>query len=295
MKSILVTGATGRQGGAVIDALGSGTFGDYDVYGLTRDADSDAARALAERGVTVVEGDLTDLDATLAAFESIEGGVDAVFGVTTFFEVGPELEREQGRNLILAAEEQGVEQFVFSSVGSADADTGLAHFESKADVERRLRETAFDWTILRPVFFFENLGMNAEEIRDGTLPLPLPAGVPLAMVAARDIGRAAAVIFRDPTTFTGETITLAGEELTIEATAAALSRSLEIDVEPVSVRISDARAAMGDEMADMFAWFADTGYDVDIAHVESRLGIEMTDFDTWLDTRSTFAPAPPAN
>ncbi len=275
LQTILVTGATGRQGGAVVDALLSEAFaGEFDaltVRGLTRDAESDAARRLAERGVEVVEGDMLDRDSLFAAME----GADAVFGVTTFFEVGAEAEREQGLNLVAAAEAADVGHVVFSSVGDADGPD-LPHFQSKAAVEDALWASSLDATVLRPVFFMQNLAMNAEDVADGHLALGLAEDTRLAMVDYRDIGRAAATVFADPDSFAGETIDLAGDRRTLAETAAVLSEYTGHPVEPVSLDVETVRDAAGDEFADMFAWFNETGYSADVAAAERRLGFETT-------------------
>lgn len=290
-KSIIVSGSTGRQGGAVIDALLSGEFGEFDVYGLTRNAGSDSAKTLESRGVTVVEGDMTDLDSLVEAFE----GMDYAFGVTTFFEVGADAERQQGQNLVAAAERTGIEYLVFSSVGSADADTGLAHFESKAATEQLLADSDLQWTVLRPVFFMQNLGMSLEAIESGRLPLALAEDTSLAMVDADDIGGAAAAVFTDPESFIGETITLAGDDLTLAETAAVLSEYTGRDIEPVSLPVEEVRASMGDEMADMFDWFNRVGYDIDIQATEQRLGLELTSFEQWAPDSGMFTPVASAN
>lgn len=291
--NILVTGATGTQGGAVIDSLLGGEYGEFEVFGLTRDASSDAATALDARGVTLVEGDMTDGDAMRAAVD----GMDAVFAVTTFFEAGPEAEREQGITVADAALEAGVEHFVLSSVGSADADTGLAHFESKADVEAHVAELDLPTTVLRPVFFLQNLEtMLRSEIEDGRLPLALSHETELAVVDARDIGRAVGAALADPERFLGETITLAGDSLTTAEMAAAFADALGREVEPIALDVDDYRAAAGDEMADMFVWFDEVGYDVDPDALRVEYGLETTDLETYLAESDVWKPVgTPAN
>lgn len=284
---ILVTGATGTQGGAVIDSLLGGDYGEFDVYGLTRDATSDAAMALDARGVTVVEGDMTDGDAMRAAVD----GMDAVFAVTTFFEAGPEAEIRQGITVADAAAAAGVDHFVFSSVGSADASTGLAHFESKAAVEAHLADLGLATTVLRPVFFVQNFEtMLRSEIDAGRLPLPLSPETELAVVDARDIGRAVGAALAAPERFVGETITLAGDSLTTAEMAARFSAALGREIEPVALDVDDYRAAAGDEMADMFVWFDEGGYDVDVDALRTDYGIETRDLTASLTDSEVWAP-----
>ena len=144
-RTILVTGATGQQGGAVARELLERGFG---VRALTRDPEKPVARELAERGAEVVRGDLDDRPSLERALEGVHG----VFSVQQFFEAGYEGEVRQGSGLAEAAKAADVSHLVYSSVGSAHRDTGLPHFESKWEVE----ESGVGYTILRPVFFMQN-------------------------------------------------------------------------------------------------------------------------------------------
>lgn len=289
--NVVVTGATGTQGGSVIDALASGEYGEFEIRGLTRDASSERARALAERGVEVVEGDMHDAERMAELFAD----VDRAFVVTTFFESGTDAEIEQGRTAVTAAAEAGVDHVVYSSVGGADRDTGLAHFESKAAVEETLRGLDVGWTVLRPVFFMQNFERElADEIEAGRLPMALAEGVTLQLVDATDIGRAAAMALADPGRFAGETIELAGDELDLEAIAAAFGAHLGTEIEPIHVDVESYRAEAGDELADMFAWFDEVGYDADPADLRERYGLAPTDLAGYLaaSERWTSPPTP---
>lgn len=290
MTKVLVTGATGTQGGAVIDALLSGEFGSHEVFGLTRDADSSRAKTLAERGVTVVDGDMTDEKRMKALCD----GMDAVFCVTTFFEDGPEVETEQGITLADAAKAAGVDHFIYSSVTAADEDTGLAHFESKRAVEEHIGELGLDATILRPTFFMQNFETTwREDIEQGELAMPLAPDTTLQMVDANDIGVCAAMAINDPETFKGKVIELAGAEHTLEEICTAFSEALDREIEPVHLDVEEFRKTAGDEMADMFAWFNEAGYEVDIEAL-AGLGIEPTTFTEYLAKSEAWRPAPAA-
>ncbi|MGB9930292.1 NmrA/HSCARG family protein [Haloarcula amylolytica] len=289
MRNILVTGATGTQGGAVVDHLLADSE-QWEIYGLTRDATSDGAEALEARGVTVVEGDLTDAD----RMAELVDGMDAVYGVTMFMEQGTDVEVEQGVTLAEAAADAGVDHFVYSSVGSADADTGLPHFESKWAVEQQIAELGLSATVIRPVFFMQNFAyMMREDIMDGQLTMPLREGVSLAVVDATDIGQAVVAALSDPDAFLGEVITLAGDDLTLEEFAAAFSDHLGHEVEPIHAGVEDYREMAGDELADMFQWFNDVGYDIDIPTL-AEWGIETTSFEAYLDDSEAWQPAAPA-
>ncbi|MDW5327436.1 NmrA family NAD(P)-binding protein [Plantactinospora sp. KLBMP9567] len=146
-RIILVTGATGNQGGAVVDALLDD--GGWAVRALTRDPAGARARALAARGVDVRAGNLADAGSLRPAL----AGVHGVFGVQNSRTAGPEGEVRQGRTLIDAAVAAGVRHLVQTSVGGVDRVRGIPHFDTKWRIEQHLRDTSLDWTILRPTTF----------------------------------------------------------------------------------------------------------------------------------------------
>ena len=150
-RTILITGVTGNQGGAVAQGLqGAG----FNLRGLTRKPDSERAVALARQGIDIVKGDLDD-EATL---RRALAGAWGVFGVQNAGEVGVEREEAQGKRLATLAREAGVEHYVYTSVGSADKRTGIPHFDNKWRIEETVRGLRFpSHVILRPVFFMENL------------------------------------------------------------------------------------------------------------------------------------------
>jgi len=275
---VLVVGATGNQGGAVVDHLLDSEAA-FDVSGLTRDATSDAAEALEARGVTMVEGDLNDLD----SLRGPVGDADAVFAVTNFWTQGYDAQVEQGTNVATVAAEEGVDQFVFSGVGSHDEDTGVAHFDSANEIAEHVRDLDLPWTILKPVFFFENFEAFAEDIvEDGQIALPLAEGVGLQMVSNDDVGHAAAVALANPDEFVGEAIDLAGDENTLAEAAQILSAVTGVDVEPVHVPIEDAYETFGEEFTVMCEWFNEVGYSADVDALEDRFGFAFDDLETYL-------------
>ncbi|QLH76530.1 NmrA/HSCARG family protein [Halosimplex rubrum] len=276
--SVLVVGSTGNQGGAVVNHLLASETA-FDVRGLTRDADGDAAQALDDRGVTMVEGDLDDPE----SLRGPVGDADAVFAVTNFWTVGYDQQVEQGKRLATVADEEGVDHFVFSGVGSHDEDTGVPHFDSAGEIDEHIRETDLDWTTLKPVFFFENLEAFAEDIvDDGQLALPLAEGVGLQMVSNDDVGHAAAVALANPDEFVGEAVDLAGDEKSLEETAAVLSEVTGVDVEAVHVPIEDAYDSFGEEFTVMCEWFNEVGYSADVPALEEQFGFAFDDLETYL-------------
>ncbi|WP_276271801.1 NmrA/HSCARG family protein [Haloarcula litorea] len=276
--SVLVTGATGNQGGAVVDHLLAADT-DFDVYGLTRNSDSDRAQALTDRGVTMVEGDLYEPE----SFREHVAAVDSVFAVTNFWTEGYDGQVEQGENLADVAAAEGVDQFVFSGVGSHERDTGVPHFDSAWEIEQHARDLDLPLTVLQPVFFYQNLEAFVESIvDDGTLALPLAEDVSLQMVDVDDVGHAAAVALASPDEFVGERYELAGDDKTLEETAALISEVSGQDVEARHVPIEDAYDEFGEEFTVMCEWFNEVGYDADVDALEETFGFEFADLETYL-------------
>ncbi len=274
-KLILVTGATGQQGGAVAqDLLRQG----QKVRALTRSPDK--AAGLAKQGAEVVKGDLTDATSLERALD----GVDGVFAVSTFFEAGLDVEVQQGITLADAAHRAGVKHFVYTSVGSADRDTGIPHFESKWKVEQHLRGLGLPTTVLRPVFFMDNFGTFFRPSAEGVLMLPMRPDRKLQLIAVPDIGAFGAAAFLRPTEFVGQAIDLAGDELTMPEAAAHLSHALGRPLRFESMPDGQAEAAMGHDMAAMFRWFNEVGYSVNISALRQRYGIPLTSFVDFLAT-----------
>ncbi|MBS2017469.1 MAG: NmrA/HSCARG family protein [Deltaproteobacteria bacterium] len=271
-KTILVTGATGKQGGAVLRHLkGSG----FELRALTRKPESEAARALVADGAHVVEGDLDDVTSLKTALTDVWG----VFAVQNTWEAGVEREEEQGKRLARLAREAGVQHFVYSSVGSAERATGVPHFDNKWRVEEEVRALGFpSHVILRPVFFMENLPspwfLNGDAL--GTAMKP---DTKLQMVAVDDIGRVGARAFTDAAKLNGREIEIGGDEVTMARAAAVLGKSLARDIQFVEYPITAVRE-QSEDMALMLEWFERVGYGADIAALDAEFG-PMTRLDTW--------------
>jgi len=274
-ETILVTGATGNQGGAVARRL---LEGGWHVRALTRSPEGARARALQAGGAEIVSGDLDDPSSLGPALEGAYG----VFSVQNFWEHGAERETEQGKALADAAAEVGVTHFVYSSVGGAERDSGLSHFESKWEIENHVRSRVLSATILRPAFLMENF--NGPQYRGavagGTLAMGLEPGVKVQLVACDDIGSFAELAFREPDRFHGEALELAGDELTGPELADAFSRVLGRPVRFVPVPVERVKA-MKAEVGEMFEWMNEAGYEADIPGLR-ELVPELVTFEEWL-------------
>ncbi|PWU18142.1 MAG: NmrA/HSCARG family protein [Verrucomicrobia bacterium] len=258
-KRILVTGATGQQGGAVTRHLLKQSG--FSVRALSRDKNKPAARALAQSGAEVVQGDLNDAASIKKALEGAYG----CYSVQDGMEAGFEAEVRQGKALADAAKAAGVQHFVYSSVVSADEKTGLAHFESKWQIEQHLRQSGLVFTTFRPVFFMQNwYNFLREPIQQGTIPLPMKPGTRVQQISVEDIGYFVAQAFQEPTKWRGRTLELAGDDLSMSQVAETFSRVLGRTVKYVQVPWDQFEQNMGEEMTKMYRWFEEVGYHVDI-------------------------------
>ena len=274
-KLILVTGATGQQGGAVARAL---LNNGQKIRIMTRHPDK--AAGLAKAGAEVVKGDLTNQADLQAAVRGIYG----VFAMSTPFEAGMDAEVRQGVLLADAAKQAGVIHYVYTSVGSAHRHTGIPHFDSKWNVEQHIAKIGLPATILRPVFFMENFMTYSKPSPEGVLTMPLRPDRKLAMVALRDIGQFGAAAFSRPKDFLGEAIDLAGDELTIPEVAALFTKATGRSIRFQEFPLDQVETAMGHDLATMFRWFNDVGYAIDVPGLRQQFGIPLTSFTEWVKT-----------
>ncbi len=272
-RTILITGVTGNQGGAVAQALqGTG----FSLRGLTRTPDSERAAALARHGVDVVKGDLDD-EATL---RRALAGAWGVFGVQNTLEAGVEREEAQGKRLATLAREAGVEHYVYTSVGSADKRTAVPHFDSKWRIEETVRGLRFpSHVILRPVFFMENL-LAPYSLQGSTLAVALGPDTKLQMIAVDDIGWFGARAFADATALNRREIDLAGDVRTMPETAEILTGALGRPIAFAQTPIEQVRQYSKDT-ALMLEWFERVGYSADIAGLEREFGRALTKLPDW--------------
>jgi uncharacterized protein YbjT (DUF2867 family) len=277
-KTVLVTGATGRQGGAVIrHLLPKG----WKLRALTRSKNGGAAQELAHRGVEVVEGDLEDP----RSLERATSGVYGVYSVQDFWAVGVKREVAQGRNLADAAKKSGVQHFVYSSAGGAERNSGVDHFESKWEVEKHIRQLGLPATVLRPAGFMENYYIDQVEIGilKGKLMDPIRADKPYQTIAADDIGAFAALAFERPDEFMGQALEIAGSELTNPEAAQVFTRVLGKPVKFRKLPMPMVRLLLGREFYQMFRWFNEAGFKADIADLRRRYPeVRLQTLEEWL-------------
>jgi uncharacterized protein YbjT (DUF2867 family) len=272
-RTILITGVTGHQGGAVAQALQSSGFR---LRGLTRKPESGQAATLGRRGIDVVKGDLDD-EATL---RHALAGAWGVFSVQNTLEAGVEREEAQGRRLATLAREADVKHFVYTSVGSANRRTGIPHFDNKGRIEDTVRGLRFpSHVILRPVFFMENL-LAPFSLHGDTLAWALGPGTKLQMIAVDDIGWFGARAFTDAGALNGREIDIAGDVRTMPETAKILESALGRPISFAQTPIEQVRQFSKDT-AVMLEWFERVGYSADIADLEGEFGRTLTKLPDW--------------
>ncbi|KAF2091937.1 nucleoside-diphosphate-sugar epimerase family protein [Saccharata proteae CBS 121410] len=303
--AILVTGATGKQGGATLDALVKANS-NVIIIAVTRNPESQAAKALASKSpkVKVIKGEMNEPNTMLKAAEQAAGqpiwgvfSVQAPSGPDGSIDV--ELEEVQGKGLVDAALAASVKHFVYASVGrrsSSDA-TNVPHFASKHHIEQHLisataaKPGAMTWTILQPVAFLDN---GAAGPFSGAFfsmwKVALPAK-PLQVVATTDIGKVAASSFLEPEKHAGKMIPLAGDEITFEQLGQVFEQKTGDKLPSVLDEVARGILAQSADMAAMWKWFGDVGFGVDIGAVNNEVSGGMTGYGKWLEENSGYKMA----
>lgn len=291
---VLVTGATGRQGGATARAL---LAGGVPVRALVRDPASGRAKSVEALGAELVTGDLHDRGSVTRAAE----GARAVFSVQmpdmTSGEPDFEGEVTQAVNLIEGAKAAGVRQFVHTSVSGAGQHTGApgwaegrwasmeATLGAKSAIQDRVREAGFPhWTLLKPTFFMDNLLPSMRfyfprGVEGGLVGVVKPA-TRLSLVAVDDIGAAAAAAFAAPERFDGVELELASDYLSMTEIAEVLSRALGAPVTAPDMTEEEAVAAGMPPMGAAHKWLDVVGQPARPRYAR-EFGIPLTSFETW--------------
>lgn len=217
-KIIVVCGATGKQGGAVIESLLKRQ--QWNVVALSRNPDGPRATAVKDKSIKVVQADLQDKASLVKAFKNAYG----VFGVTQPFSPDykkcyPEAEIEQGHNIIDACLETGVEHLVITSVVHLNMKhTVVTHVDSKIAVENYLKQSKLAHTLLRLASFMDNIGADFFPVKKGYVRGLTDKDVKVIYIASKDIGEFAAIAFEKSDKYLNRDLDLiadfiSGEEL----------------------------------------------------------------------------------
>jgi len=273
---ILVTGATGNQGGAIArQLLAKGCR----VRAMTRNPEGEAGKSLAKLGAQVVLGDFDDRQSLERALEGVWGA----YSVQNRGEGGVAREEEQGKAFAEIAKNEGISHFVYSSVGSAHRNTGVPHFDSKWHIEQTIRELAFpSYTILRPAFFMENFltPWFKPALLEGKLSLTLRPETVLQMIAVQDIGKFGALAFEHHEKMNGMELELAGDQRTMPEVADLISRAMDKKMTYDRRPIEEVRN-WNEDIAIMLEWFDRVGYCADIEGLERNYDLKLIKFPEW--------------
>lgn len=302
-RVLLITGATGKQGGSVIDAILSSpaSASEFTLLAVTRDPSTASAKKLAARSpsVQLVQGNLDDIPSLFeAANRIVQKPIWGVFSVQVSMgkNVTVEGEIQQGQGLIDESIRHGVQCFVYSSVerggdeASWDNQTPVPHFQTKYRIERHLRDVAGDrmgWTILRPVAFMDNLQPSFPTKVFMTALRDTLDGKPLQWVAPSDIGFFAAQAFEKPEEWNHKAVGLAGDELDFAGLGMAFENKTGTPIGTTFGFLGTALKWGVPEVNVMLKWFASDGYRADIPKLR-RSHPAMMDVETWLVKSSNF-------
>ena len=271
---ILVTGASGQQGGAIARALlAQGAR----IRAASRNPDKLAE--LKEQGAEVVSMNFTDRASIDAALE----GVARAFLVSTPFESGTDSETQQANAFVDAAKAAELEFLLYTSVGGVERDSGIPHFESKWKTEEHIRSLGLKAAFLRPVFFMENFGTPwfLPSIQGGTLMLPQGQDTKLQMVSLPTIGAMGAKILLNPDDFADKGIELATDDISLTDAMALLSEASGKTIKFSPMPEEKAAEVLGDDFAKMFKWFEEKGYQADIEQPK-KMGLPSPTFKEYL-------------
>ncbi|KAI0128695.1 hypothetical protein BJ170DRAFT_341892 [Xylariales sp. AK1849] len=307
-KVLLVTGATGKQGGAVIDALlGLGTP-DFTILAVTRNTESSGAKKLAAKApsIKLVQGNLDDVPALFKEAQKVQSRpIWGVYSVQVSMGKDVTLASEvlQGKALIDGSIERGVKHFVYSSVErggdelSWDNPTPIPHFQSKHQIEDHLRNVtakgeqgdSMGWTILRPVAFMDNLEPAfPTKVFMAALSNHLQGGKRLQWIATRDIGIFAAKAFDDPEHWNHRAVGLAGDELSFQELCKAFENATGQPAPVTYWFFGSALTYFVKEFGLMVGWFASDGYKAQIQE-RRKDHPDLLTMEKWLAQESGFS------
>jgi uncharacterized protein YbjT (DUF2867 family) len=276
-RVIVITGATGNQGGAAAARL---LADGWRVRALTRDPHSAAARRLAAAGADLVAGDLDDR----ASLDAAVAGAHGVFSVQRGALGNPPVsfadELRRGRSVADAAAAAGVRHLVYASVAGVERATHVRAFASKWEIEEYIRRIGIPATILRPVSFMENYVDPAFGVQTGMLATPFAPDVPEQLIALADIGAFVSFAFADAAHYVGRTVAIAGAELRPPEIAKVLSRASQRDIPYLRIPVEAVREQSA-ALADATDFLNGRGYGVDIAATRA-MHPGLMSFDTWL-------------
>lgn len=310
-KVIAVVGATGAQGGGLVRAILDDKRGPFTARAITRDPNSDKAKALAEAGAEVVAGDVDDVKSLKKAFQGAHGA----YCVTFFWaHLKPEKELTQARNMAQAAKDAGVHHVIWSTLEDTRNFVPLTdnrmptlmgkykvpHFDAKGEANAIFTDLGVPTTFLLTSFYWDKFiyfGMGPKKGPDGKLAINLPMGTrKMASIAAHDIGKAAYAIFEKGDEMIGQTVGIAGGHLSGAQIAKSMTKVLgqEVKYSPITPEAFRALGFPGaDDLGNMFQFYSEFEQDCCDARSISEtktLNPDLQTFDRWLTQNKSQIP-----
>jgi len=302
-KVIAVMGATGAQGGGMVHAIMADKSGEFTARALTRDVNSDKAKALKNLGAEVVAYNVDDYESLKAAFQGAYG----VFAVTFFWEhFSADKEMEEVNLIAKAAKENNIKHVIWSTLEDTRKWIPLSdnrmptlqekykvpHFDGKGEAEKYFTELNLPVTFLLTSGYWENMiyfGWGPARGEDGKLALNLPLGEKkLPGIAVGDIGKSAYQIFKRGNEFIGKKVGIAGEHLTGKQMAESLSKALgeEVGYNAVPFDVYRSFGFPGaDDVGNMFQFkhdFSDDFCGARSIEFSKSLNPDLKSFNDWL-------------
>jgi uncharacterized protein YbjT (DUF2867 family) len=250
---------------------------------MTRKPEGPAANELRKLGAEVVAGDLGDR----ASVERAAKGVDVAYLVATPYEQGVEAENRFGKTGLDGISAAGVPYVVYSSVSDADRKTGIPHFDSKAEIEERLKGLGTEYSIVAPVFFLENLFAPwiTGSFAQGVLATGVLPDRRLQVISLPEIAEFTALAVEQPRSFRGKRINIASDEPTPTEIARQLSEVLGRRLAYHAIPIDEVRKQSAD-LAKMYDWFNRVGYSADIPKLKHDYPqVHWQSFPEWSRTQ----------
>ena len=310
-KIIVVFGATGAQGGGLAHAILSDHNSEFAVRAVTRDPNSDKAKALAKLGAEVVAGDVDDKE----SMKKVLQGAYGAFFVTFFWaHFSAEKETGEAKSMAEAAKDAGLKHVIWSTLEDVRKYVPLAdesmptlqgkykvpHFDGKGEADHYFTEAGVPTTFLLASYYWDNMiyfGMGPKKGADGKLAITFPMGKKkMAGIGAGDIGKCAYGIFKKGTGLVGKRIGIAGEQVSCADMAKSLAKSLGQEVSYNEITPAQYRGfgfPGADDLGNMFQFYRDFDEvcnSVRDVRYSKELNPELQSFDEWLKNNAAKIP-----
>ncbi|MDK6298761.1 NmrA/HSCARG family protein [Staphylococcus caprae] len=265
-KSILVIGATGKQGNAVVKQL---LEDGWSVRAFTRNRNNEKLTSIENEHLEIFEGDLSNEDSLAQAMQGQYG----LYSVQPIIPDNVEEELRQGEMIIDTAERQGVNYVVYSTAGGVNRDRTGPHFEALAQLENKIKASRLNFTIIKPSFFMDNF-LRITKVENGEIKIPefIDPNVKFAMISSIDIAKIASTLFEDAESYNHQELEIASDELTLNEVVKTFAT--------VTGKPTEIEGAFTSGTAER-SWLEEKGYVIDFLQIE-RINPTRLTLDKWI-------------